>query len=152
AFGVQPPSLYRHFASRAELLRAINLRTNEAVVEVLRAAALEAPDEAGEGVLALLRAYRAFAQANPMSITLAYSALTPETRPDPAQLEALALPLQAIMAQISGEANALAALRGAWALAHGFVMLELNGQFQRGGDLDAAFDQAVRAYIAGWMR
>jgi len=48
-----------------------------------------------------------------------------------------------------GEEAALPALRGGWALVHGFVMLEISGQFRRGGDLDAAFAHAVAAYIRG---
>ena len=34
---------------------------------------------------------------------------------------------------------------------HGFVMLELNKQFRREGDLDEAFEQAIEAYVAGWQ-
>ncbi len=30
-------------------------------------------------------------------------------------------------------------------------MLELNGQFRRGGDLGAAFEAAIAAYLAGWQ-
>jgi hypothetical protein len=54
------------------------------------------------------------------------------------------------MAEITGEAESLPALRGLLALMHGFVMLELAQQFRRGGDLDAAYDKAVRAYLNGW--
>jgi hypothetical protein len=43
----------------------------------------------------------------------------------------------------------LAALRGLWALAHGFVALELTGKFQRGGDLSVDFDHSIRAYVRG---
>jgi hypothetical protein len=44
------------------------------------------------------------------------------------------------------------ALRGALALVHGYVMLELKNQFQHGGDLRLAFEASVRAYLRGWER
>jgi hypothetical protein len=30
-------------------------------------------------------------------------------------------------------------------------MLELNGQFQRGGDLSLTFEEIVKAYLQGWQ-
>jgi hypothetical protein len=62
----------------------------------------------------------------------------------------MAIPLQRVMAEISGAAHSLAALRGVWGLINGFLLLELNGQFRRGGDLEAAFVQSVEAYLEGW--
>ena len=54
------------------------------------------------------------------------------------------------MAKITGQKQSLPALRGALALVHGFVMLELKDQLQRGGDLTMAFDASVNAYLHGW--
>jgi hypothetical protein len=54
------------------------------------------------------------------------------------------------MTAVSGPKNSLAALRGAMALVHGFVLLELHGQLRRGGDLALDFDTAVHAYLRGW--
>jgi Tetracyclin repressor-like, C-terminal domain len=76
----------------------------------------------------------------------------PARQPDPDYLVQLILPLQAIVAQIAGEDDSLPALRGLYALMHGFVLAELTGQFRRGGDLDAAFESAVAAQIRGWQR
>jgi hypothetical protein len=121
------------------------------MTETTLAAIEDAADQPTARVLALARAFRAFAHANPMTYLLATSSTTPELRLDPAVLESLALLLQRVIATIAADEHSLAALRGMWALIHGFAMLELNEQFQRGGDLDATFDQAVEAYIAGWM-
>jgi AcrR family transcriptional regulator len=151
ALGVKAPSLYRYFTHKADLLQAVNLATNQALVAALGHTQTLAGTDPAQRFLAMAQAYRAFAQANPATYGLAYSNLLPEARPDPQTLEALALPIQALMAEIVGAERSLAALRGAWALLHGFVTLELNGQFQRGGDLDAAFAQAVRAYLMGWQ-
>jgi hypothetical protein len=73
-----------------------------------------------------------------------------EAQPDPALLEALALPFQELFARQVAEAESLAALRGFWALVHGFAALEISARFRRGGSLDAAFESAVRAYLHGW--
>ena len=56
------------------------------------------------------------------------------------------------MAEISGQAHSLTALRGIWALIHGFILFELTGQLRRGGDLEAAFVQSVEAYLNGWSQ
>jgi hypothetical protein len=98
----------------------------------------------------LARAYRHFAHQNPHLYMLAYTHKNEGLRPDETVLTDMVLPIQAIMAQISGEPASLTALRGALALLHGFVMLEINEQLQRGGDLDQAFTQSVGAYLHGW--
>jgi hypothetical protein len=64
-------------------------------------------------------------------------------------MAALAQEIQAVMVPVSGESGSLTALRGLWALVHGFVMIELAEQFQRGGDLDAAYEAVIRAYVRG---
>jgi AcrR family transcriptional regulator len=149
AVHVKAPSLYRHFGSKSELLQAVNLETARALVTVIQAAVQTTPNPR-ERVFAMASAYHAFVHSNPRTYGLAYSNLPPDTRPDPAQLEALAIPLQGVMAVMVGEENSLTALRGLWALIHGFASLEINGHFQRGGNLDAAFAQAIEAYITGW--
>ena len=101
-------------------------------------------------LLAIFHAFRHFAHAHPQSYALLFARQTAGERPDEQLLTGLALSLQSIIAQISGEARALAALRGALALAHGYVMLEHNQQLRRGGDLDATYEQVIQAYLAGW--
>ena len=151
ALNVKAPSLYRYFEGKTALLRAANERLTHELVDAMRAAA-ETGDEGEARLLAMFRAYRAFALANPNGYALAFSSTIPDLRLDATVGEALALPLQAVMAEISGSARSLDALRGAWALVHGFVTLELSGQFQRGGTLDAAFEQTIAAYVRGWSR
>jgi AcrR family transcriptional regulator len=148
--GVKPPSLYRHVDSKSALVRAINMRTFGDLSATFATALQQVGDGPEARLWALFRAHRAFAHANPATYTLAFSSSGPGERGDEQQLTLSILPVQAIMAEISGEAHSLAALRGALALVHGFVMLELNNQLQRGGDLTEAFEASVAAYIAGW--
>lgn len=150
ALKVSAPSFYKHFDSKDALLRAVNLETTRALVAALET--ITELSDAQSRLVAMARNYRAFVQAHPRTYALAFSNLSPDMRPDPAQLEALAIPLQQQVALITGQVNSLAALRGFWALIHGFCMLEINLQFQRGGDLEAAFTRSVEAYIAGWER
>lgn len=150
ALGVQAPSLYRYVRNKNELLRAVNEITARRLIDTLTDAAQTADDPTVRA-LHMARAYRSFALEYPATYALAFAATVPDTRPDPKILEALALPIQALMAGVSGEAASLTALRGFWSLIHGFVMLEFSGQFQRGGDLTATFEAAVMAYIRGWQ-
>jgi hypothetical protein len=119
-------------------------------VSAIREAIDATSGESRDQIEIMMHAYRAFAHQFPATYGLVFTNTIAELRGDPEQAEQLALPLQALTAQIAGEADSLAALRGAWALVHGFVMLELSGQFQRGGSLDEAFQKAVEAYVRGW--
>ncbi len=149
ALGIQAPSPYHHVANKRELLRAVNERSAQALVDAVLAAA-EATDEPVARLLRMAKAYRAFAHEHPITYELTFSNVEPNARPDPAQLEAMALPAQALVADLTGEAASLSALRGLLALMHGFVLLELNQQLRRGGDLGAVFEDVVQAYLRGW--
>ncbi len=149
ALNVKAPSLYRYFDGKGALLRAVNEATMTALVAAIRGEAEQAPT-ARERVLAIAQMYRAFALYFPATYGLLFSASSPETRPDADASEQLVLPLQAAVAELSGEDESLAALRGLLALVHGYVSLELNGQFRRGGDLEATFTRIVEAYLHGW--
>ncbi|MEP7292626.1 MAG: TetR/AcrR family transcriptional regulator [Chloroflexota bacterium] len=150
ALNVKAPSLYRYFDGKGELLRAVNAATGHLLIASISEAVAVA-QSAREQVIAMAFAYRAFAHRFPVTFGLLFSDLTADLRPDAAQSEQWVLPLQAVMAELAGESESLAALRGAMALAHGYVTLELNGQFRRGGDLDTTFARIVEAYINGWQ-
>ena len=150
--GVKAPSLYRYFADKLALLRAVNDETSRRLFAAIATALEAASTDAASRLLTVALAYRDFAHANPVTYGLLFSNTIAELRPDEAVQVQRVLPLQALMAEVSGEGESLAALRGLNALIHGFVMLELSGQFRRGGDLDAAFVRSVQAYVAGWEK
>jgi len=149
ALNVKAPSLYRHVANKEALLQAVNLRTLQ---ELLAALNFAADSEAAptSKIMTIVRAYRQFAHANPQLYILAMTAKSGDGRPDEDIMVQMALPMQAVVVQISGEENGLAALRGLFALVHGYVLLELNQQFQREGNLDQTFGMVVEAYLKGW--
>ncbi len=149
ALGVKAPSLYRYFPNKTALLRALNLQTVQQLIASMQQPAAAGAD-ARTRLRALAAAWHAFGLAYPQSYALAFTHPDPELRPDARLLESLAIPIQGVMAEISGQERSLAALRGLWALIHGFLLLELSGQFRRGGSLEAAFFQAVDAFLGGW--
>ncbi|MEZ4619556.1 MAG: TetR/AcrR family transcriptional regulator [Caldilineaceae bacterium] len=149
ALGVKAPSLYRHVGSKAELLRAVNAGTIAQLISALHDAGNQQQGLPQARLVAILRRFRQFAHAHPQCYLLFFTAQIGDTRPDEAWLVELVLPIQALMAEIVGEVASLSALRGALALAHGFVMLELHQQLQRGGDLEATFVQAIEVYLRG---
>ncbi|MDX2160872.1 MAG: TetR/AcrR family transcriptional regulator [bacterium] len=153
ALGIKAPSLYRYFASKDALIRALNEQHNRRLFAVMDAADAEGVD-AGETALARLariaHAYRAFAKANASAYVLAMTTREPDQLPDVRDDEPRVLVYQRLLAELVGEAESLAAIRGLLALMHGYVMLELHNQFRRsGGDFDATYDAAVRAFLNG---
>ncbi len=149
SLNIKAPSLYRHVSSKADLLQAVNLLTLQKLFTDI-ASTIPADKPPLEQMTAVLHTYRQFALAHPHTYELVYQ-YNPAARPDENILVQLILPIQEIIAGVTGPDNSLAALRGALALAHGFVMLEINQQLQRGGDLDADYQQAVNAYLNGWQ-
>jgi len=149
--GIKAPSLYRHITNKGALLHAVIENTYQDLFNAYDEAIANASDDPEEQLIGLARAQYKFANANPNAYMLAYEVKDPEVRADPNMLLERAVILQKIMAGISGEEKSLTALRGMLAIGHGFIMLELNGQFQRGGDLSNAFEESIRAYLHGWQ-
>lgn len=148
ALGIKAPSLYKHFDDKNALLRAINTLTMREITEAMRHAS-QSSDNPYDQCMAMARAYWDYATAHPVAYHLAFST-SDNASPDPAVLQAMALPLQAIFARAIGDEKSLIALRGAWALLHGFVSLYLTKRFQREGDVGEAYRHAFAVYLAGW--
>lgn len=148
--GIKAPSLYRHVGNKEGLLQAVNLHTSQQLVTGLNEAAAQASGSTNEQITAIMHSYRQFALAHPHTYSLAFTNTNDALRPDENVLAQLAIPLQQLITAVSGPEHSLAALRGAMALVHGFVLLELHGQLRRGGDLEADFGTAVQAYLNGW--
>jgi AcrR family transcriptional regulator len=146
-FGVKTASLYR-YGNKVELLRAVNAYTSERLLQALYPA-LHDESPVAERLRMIGQAYRSFALAHASTYSLMYTNVIDDLRPDEDELEQGVLPLQSLMADITGEAHAHQALRGLMALVHGFVMLENAQQFRRDGSLDEAFNYSLQAYLQG---
>lgn len=150
ALGIQAPSLYRHVGSKNELLRAVNEITTERLISTVLAAA-DGQASPISRILNMANAYRDFAHTFPATYSLAFSAGPTDIRSDAAERDVMVQPVQSVLVEVCGETNALTAFRSLFALLHGFVTLEQSNQFNRGGDLDAAFQQSVEALVTGWV-
>jgi AcrR family transcriptional regulator len=147
--GIKAPSLYRHIDNKNALLKAVIEQTFLDLFRAYDVALRTANDDPRDQLLNLARAHRTFAHANPNAYTLAYSTQNPELRASADMLLKHDIALQQIIERIVAAQNSLSALRGLLAIVHGLVTVELNGQFQRGGDLCEAFETSVLAYLRG---
>jgi len=98
--------------------------------------ALEAPDP----LLALAGAYRRFAHAHPHLYRLMTERPLDREGLAPRVEDQAAAPL---VVAVDGDADLARAI---WAFAHGMTILELNGRFPPGADLDAAWARGLDAF------
>ncbi len=146
-FDVKTSSLYRYY-KKTELLRAVNIYT-EKKLYLSVSGVLQSDADPLDKIRQIAQDYRSFGLSHPTTYGLLYTNTIDELRPDFEEGVQGILPFQALMAQISGEANSLSALRGLLAVMHGFVMLEIAGQLRRGGSLDDAYTYTIDAYLKG---
>lgn len=143
ALGIQPPSLYHHVASNEELIRLVTIEGWRQLGIALadRSAAIDPT----AGIAALARTFRRFVIDHP-----AWYQVMSETRL--AQDDADFMPVAARIMEDFAEALAPFGVTGAEvvhtvrmlrATLHGFVLLELSGQFGMPFDSDESFEWAV---------
>lgn len=154
SFDIKTPSLYRYVGGRDDLLREVNLRTIEQLIAALKASVISQdegdPPTPSHQLVLIMQAYRAFIHSNPNRYRLVFNGNDTQ-RPNDDQLVQLVLPIQAVVAELVGQAPSLTVLRGAMALVHGFSLLEINSILRRGGDLNSDFEKVVDAYVAGCL-
>ncbi|MEU5866070.1 TetR/AcrR family transcriptional regulator [Nonomuraea sp. NPDC047529] len=142
--GIRAPSLYKHFpdksAVEAELI-AIALAELAVALERAERAERDGGEDDGGGLGALGRAYRAYALAHPHLYRLMSAGPLPRDLLPAGVEERAAAPLARI---VRGEAAA----RAVWGLAHGLVVLELDGRFPPGADVEAAWAAGMSAFTA----
>lgn len=145
AVGIRAPSLYKHFASRDDLLRAVK----DGVLADLQQG-LERASQAGtshEVMSAMAGVYRARAVAEPELYRLTQIPRL-KTPSQEAEYRAVA-PALRVMEGLVGPDNALNAARCFTSFLHGFVTMEIDGNFGFGGSVDEAFEYAVLTLMKG---
>jgi AcrR family transcriptional regulator len=139
--GIRAPSLYKHVADKDELTALLIAEAFRGFGAAVHAAVEALPRGASTTtkLRALGRAYRSWALAHPHLYRLATGG---ELRRDllPEGLEAWAA--EPVVAAAGSESRA----RAVWAFAHGTTILELDGRFPLDADLDAAWEQGIRAF------
>ena len=133
--GMKAPSLYKHFPDKESLELELIIVGFEESATAFEAALATQPRSQIE---ALGAAYREYARAHPHIYRLMTDRPLPRERL-PVGLEyRAAAPLTQAMGSVAGA-------RAAWALAHGLVILEINGRFPADADVDAAWRAGITA-------
>jgi AcrR family transcriptional regulator len=151
AVGVKAPSLYKHFESRASILRAVAEKVRRDLASRQLGAAAKGPLEVG--LKAIARAQREYAREEPHLYALVFSPGDAEAAPVDHQGSQPLEALFALLTRWMGPAHVLEGARLLVAFTHGFAMMERSHAFQLGGDVDAAFefglDRVLRALRGG---
>ena len=138
--GMQAPSLYKHVADKDELTALLIAEAFRDMGRALHDAIGALPPRSTrlERWRALAKGYRAWAVAHPHLYRLATGG---ELRREllPGGLEAWAAePL----VTVAGDEHRA---RAAWAFAHGMTIMQLDGRFPPGADLDASWEEGIAA-------
>jgi AcrR family transcriptional regulator len=133
--GIRAPSIYKHLTDKEALEDAI-ISDGFAELAAAFAPAVAARDPLPE----LAAAYRRFAAAHPHLYRLMTERPLRRERLAPGAEEAAAAP---VIAAVGGDEHLA---RAVWAFAHGMTILELNGRFPPGADLDAAWERGIAAF------
>lgn len=143
--GVRGPSLYKHFADRAALLRAVE----RSVVADLETAlcAVSAPNDHA-ALLGIAAAYRRFAAESPGKYALIFALHSGDPETEAARRRALAPALQRLESYFGDPQLAFLRARALTAFLHGFVSMESAGAFRFGGSVDEAFAHGLGVLLA----
>jgi AcrR family transcriptional regulator len=134
--GIRAPSLYKHFPDKAALELAL---IEQAFAEI--GTALYAAVAAEQPTLELLRAYRAYATANPNLYRLATAGPLPRERLAPGLEDWAGAPFYLA----TGNSHRAQAL---FSFAHGMVILEIDDRFPDDSDLDRTWNAGVQAFAS----
>lgn len=146
AAGIKPPSLYKHFADRAALLKVVEIAILHELEARLRRDTV-GPDPKSR-LQAMARSYRSFGNEAPNRYRVIYSGdafIDPEIR---AACLFSAQPLfEEFRAAGVPEARVLPLSRVLVPFLHGFVLMEIGNAFNLGGDVDEAFETGLETIL-----
>ena len=141
--GIKAPSLYKHLPGReAVIARLVDDTLFETGEQMHAAVSAPAPDVTGGPVGSLLLAYRTFGREHPNLYRLLTTGHLPRAALTPGLEDWAGEPFYRATAE-PYRAQAL------WAFAHGTLILEIDGRFLPGSDLDQTWQAGARAFTAG---
>lgn len=150
AIGVRPPSLYKRFTDRAELLLAVEAQALEQLGAALERSSSKLPFARRPKAMAL--AYRRFARRHPRLYALLFSGATVGDRGATEARRRAVAPLLEVLSALLGPDRALPAARVLTAFLHGFVTMENVGEFRLGPGVDEAFNLGLTTLLDGLQR
>lgn len=136
--GIRAPSLYKHFASKAEIESAL---VEDAFFDIgdLTHLALHRSDRERSTIQRLVRVYRAYCLSRPNLYRLATTGPLDREKLPPGLEEWAGNPWFVV----TGDPSLAQAL---WSFAHGMIMLELDERYPPGSDLDRTWRAGVAAF------
>ena len=144
--GIKPPSLYKHFADRAALLKVVEINVLHELEAYLRRETVGAGRKSR--LKAMARAYRRFGTDAPNLYKVIYSGnafIDPEIR------EACLFSAQPLFEELRAagvaEERILPLSRTIGPFLHGFVLMEIGSAFNLGGDIEEAFETGLETIL-----
>jgi len=155
--GTSTTAVYSLFGGKPALVRELYLTAFQRFSDTLNS--VPVTDEPAEDLVQLGLAYRRAALADPHLYSIMFSIASPGFEPDEQATQramATLAPLcdvveRGVLKGLFVSAARHRAAVAAWALVHGLVSLELNGTLPDDFDRALAFEQALRAHLAGWL-
>ena len=139
--GVRGPSLYKHFADRRDLRRAVEKSVVADLQSVLTAAS-RSPDDL-VALREMAAAYRRFAKKSPSKYALIFALQTDDEETEAARRQALEPALKRLRNWLGDPGLAFVRARVLTSFLHGFVSMEAAGAFRFGGSIDEAFRAGI---------
>lgn len=146
AAGIRTPSIYKHFADRAALLKAVEIGILRELEAYLRRETQGSSPRVR--LKAMARAYRRFGSEAPQRYRVIYSGnafLDPEIR-DACMFSAQPL-FDELRAAGIPESRILPLSRTIVPFLHGFVLMETGHAFNLGGDIEEAFEAGLETIL-----
>ena len=145
--GVKAPSLYKHFADRLALLKAVEIEVLGELERALRAGTKGTTPRLR--IASMAATYRAFATEQPLRYGVIYSR---DAADDPGIAEACLQAARPLFEELEKAGMAperiLPVSRTLTAFLHGFVSMEIVNAFRLGGDVDEAFEDGLKTVLA----
>ncbi len=136
--GVQAPSLYRYFKSKESLQKGLAVEGYRRLGLALKAAI----SQKGSSLSSVGMAYRQFALANPRLYHLMHRPGHEPEEESPVA-DAVINPLAEYLGLNRHDESFIASFRSLRAYVHGFISLELSGQFSRPGNVLKSFEHGL---------
>jgi len=144
--GIKPPSLYKHFADRAAILKLVEIEILNELEACLRR---ETKGETPKARLtAMAGAYRRFGRTAPNRYKAIYSG---NAFNDPEIRAACLFSAQPLFEELKAagiaETRMLPLSRTLVAFLHGFVLMEIGNAFNLGGSIEEAFESSLETIL-----
>lgn len=147
AVGIKAPSLYKRFADRQAIVRAVQLTEFAELAKKIDAeiSGVDPP----EAIRAIARVYWTLAQESPKVYEILFSTNSLTDPDDVAVRTSALLPLFSVSKQLLGPGKALAAARTFTSYIHGFITVQMSGAFDQGPGIEGSFYFGLNAIIKG---